>query len=55
MSKILITGGCGFVGRHFIERLLPQGHEIHCVDIMESLSGAVDPKYWAFCNPLDYD
>jgi GDP-L-fucose synthase len=55
MKKILITGGCGFVGRHFIQRLLPQGHEIHCVDIMEPLSGAIEPKLWPLFQPLEYD
>lgn len=54
MSKILVTGGCGFVGRHFIQRLLLEGHEIHCVDVMEPLSGAIDPQEWPLFNPLDY-
>ena len=55
MSKILITGGCGFVGRHFVQRLLPAGHEIHCVDIMEPLSGAIDPTSWPLFQPLEFD
>ncbi|MDF7799788.1 NAD-dependent epimerase/dehydratase family protein [Pontiellaceae bacterium B1224] len=55
MGKILITGGCGFVGRHFVQRLLPQGHEIHCVDIMEPLSGALEPEAWPLFQPLDFD
>jgi len=54
MSKILITGGCGFVGRHFIQRLLPEGHEIHCVDVMAPLSGAVAPATWPLFRPLDH-
>ncbi|HEY5653423.1 MAG TPA: NAD-dependent epimerase/dehydratase family protein [Pontiella sp.] len=55
MSKVLVTGGCGFVGRHLIQRLLPDGHEVHCVDVMEPLSGAVSPESWPFLNPLEYD
>jgi GDP-L-fucose synthase len=55
MSKILVTGGCGFVGRHLIQRLLPEGHEVHCVDIMEPLSGAVEPADWPLFSPLDFE
>ena len=32
MSKILITGGAGFLGSHLCERLLNAGHEVLCVD-----------------------
>ncbi len=55
MSKILVTGGCGFVGRHLIQRLLPEGHEVHCVDVMEPLSGAIEPREWPLFQPLEYD
>ncbi len=55
MSKVLVTGGCGFVGRHLIQRLLPEGHEVHCVDVMEPLSGAIDPGEWPLFHPLEYD
>ncbi|HRJ70662.1 MAG TPA: NAD-dependent epimerase/dehydratase family protein [Terrimicrobiaceae bacterium] len=30
--RILITGGAGCLGSNLIDRLLPQGHEIHAVD-----------------------
>ncbi len=30
--KVLITGGCGFVGRHFAKRLVDQGHKVTIVD-----------------------
>jgi len=30
--KILITGGCGFLGRNLIERLAGEGHELSCLD-----------------------
>ena len=55
MSKMLVTGGCGFVGRHLIARLLSEGHEVHCVDVMAPLSGAVAPSQWPFFNPLDHE
>lgn len=32
MSRILVTGGAGFVGSHLCERLLGAGHEVLCVD-----------------------
>jgi UDP-glucuronate decarboxylase len=32
MTKILITGGAGFVGSHLSERLVSAGHDILCVD-----------------------
>lgn len=31
-ERIVITGGCGFLGSHLCERLLDQGHEVICVD-----------------------
>ena len=55
MSKVLVTGGCGFVGRHLIARLLTEGHEVHCVDVMEPLSGAIEPKHWPLSQPLEYE
>jgi len=31
--KIMITGGCGFIGTHLSERLLEEGHDVTVVDI----------------------
>ena len=53
MSACLVTGGCGFVGRHLIRRLLEAGHEVHCVDSLVPLSGAVRPERWPLFCPLD--
>src|SRR5579883_291779 len=30
--RIVVTGGAGFLGRHFCERILSLGHEVLCLD-----------------------
>lgn len=32
MSKILVTGGCGFIGPHIVESLIKRGHNIAVID-----------------------
>lgn len=32
MSRVLVTGGAGFIGSHLCERLLQDGHEVLCLD-----------------------
>lgn len=34
MTKILVTGCCGFIGSHLCEKLLENGETVHGVDIM---------------------
>ena len=48
MRKILITGGAGFVGRHFCEHFLHCGDEVHCVDSLVPHTGAQGPTSWYF-------
>ena len=31
-SRCLVTGGAGFIGSHFVERLIAEGHEVDVVD-----------------------
>lgn len=32
MTRVLVTGGAGFLGSHICERLLQNGHDVLCVD-----------------------
>ena len=49
--KVLISGGTGFVGRHFAKRLLDNGHTVAIVDDMSS---GVELTEWMF-KPNGYD
>ncbi len=55
MRKILITGGAGFVGRHFVRHFLQQGDEVHAVDCIAQFTGGVDPdRGWPLFEPRDF-
>ncbi|MFA1623882.1 NAD-dependent epimerase/dehydratase family protein [Rhizobium mongolense] len=43
MTRALVTGGCGFVGRHLCDRLLAEGFDVVCVDLMKPGTGARPP------------
>jgi len=48
-KKVLITGGCGFVGRHFTYNLINKGYDITIVD---DLSTGLKPDLWpCFVKP----
>lgn len=32
MMRVLVTGGAGFIGSHFVDRLLAEGHEVDVID-----------------------
>jgi len=42
-KTILITGGCGFIGRHLTSYFLYQGYTVYVID---NLSIGIHPKYW---------
>lgn len=48
-SRILITGGAGFIGSHLSERLLAEGNEVICVD--NFFTGARANIEHLFANP----
>jgi len=55
MPRVLITGGAGFVGRHFTKMLLEDDYEVHVVDSLHPGSGAITPiSNWPLFNPLDF-
>lgn len=55
MSRVLITGGAGFVGRHFTQALLERGDEVVVVDSVVDGSGGVDVSAgWPLFDPRDY-
>ena len=41
-NKILVTGAAGFIGYHLVKRLIPDGHQIVGLDIIDHY---YDPKY----------
>ncbi len=55
MRKVVITGGAGFVGRHFTRHFLEQGDEVHVVDSIEPRTGGIDPADgWPLFSPSDF-
>ena len=44
-KKALVTGGCGFVGRHMCKRLHDDGYYVVAVDNLVS-EGSMDPGQW---------
>ena len=44
-TKILVTGGAGFVGTNFINDLLNRGHDPDCIAIIDNMEhGTYIPK-----------
>ncbi len=45
MSKVLITGGCGFIGRHVAEELLAHGYEVRLYDaLIDQVHGVAEVR-----------
>ena len=52
--KILIFGGAGFVGRHYVEFFLNNKYFVEIVDNLAPLSGGIHPKQWKLFNPYKF-
>lgn len=53
--NILIFGGAGFVGRHYVEYFLNKNYYVEIVDNLAPLSGGLHPKKWKLFNPLRFN
>ena len=40
----LVTGGCGFIGSHIVDRLVSIGHNVRVIDNLSSGDGYTNPK-----------
>jgi GDP-L-fucose synthase len=55
MRKVLITGGAGFVGRHFTRRFLELGDEVHVPDNIARHTGGLHPASgWPLFDPREF-
>jgi nucleoside-diphosphate-sugar epimerase len=54
--RILVTGGGGFVGRHFVFRLLNEGHDVHVVDSIYPGTGGIKVEDdWPLFDPRQFN
>ena len=52
-KKVVVFGGCGFIGSYVVEELLSKGYEVIAADLQSSKY--VDNKYFQKCDILDKD
>jgi nucleoside-diphosphate-sugar epimerase len=53
LSRVLVTGASGFIGRHVVSRLAERGHEVHAV--ARAADPAIPAARWHAVDLLDPD
>jgi len=55
VRRVLITGGAGFVGRHFVRHFLEAGDDVVVVDPIATATGGIDPSAgWPLFDPREF-
>jgi len=50
MSRVLVTGGAGFIGSHVCAALAESGHEVVVVDPLLTYAYSFEPRHWHFLH-----
>ncbi len=50
MSKVLVTGGAGFIGSHIVELFLEEGHKVVVLDDLSTGSKDNIPENIELCE-----
>lgn len=53
MSRVLVTGAAGFIGRHALAPLLARGYEVHALSRRPDALSAPEEVIWHTCDLLD--
>jgi dTDP-L-rhamnose 4-epimerase len=51
MSKVLVTGGAGFIGSHLVDALVELGHEVVAFDNLDEAAHPRPPHLPSYANP----